>query len=292
MSLLTHANVMAADAAKAPQAPPAPQLPQVTGDAIFGFTSPTDLGNPGDTAIGNENDGRVGKRDGRYFALNQKFELSRTITPQWWVAASAFLAHNNSRNVTGLPDVGRSQFDGFSFEIAHRIVERGAGNPFAVTLSVEPRWGRVDGVSGFGANSYGATFKLFTDAVVVPDKYYWGGNIQFTTQRADDPFSPGDHIPSSSLLLSTALTRQITPQIFLGAEARYFTNFDSAFAAHPNGRALYLGPTFFWKITDKIGFNATWQPQVFGYSTANRNQRLDLDNFERSQFRLKLAAQF
>ena len=281
-----------AGAARAADPPKESDLAQVPGDDIFGFTSPTDIGNPGDTAVANENDGRYGKRDGRYFALNQKVELSRTLTPDWWIAGSFFMAHNNIRDVTGLADINRYQFDGLSFEIARKLINRSAANPFAVTLSVEPRWGRVDGLSGLGSNSWGATFKLFTDAVIMPDMLFWAANIQATSQTAQDPNTPGEHVPSSTLLLSTALTWQATKSLFLGAEARYFTTYDNAMFNHPVGRALYIGPTLAWKITDKVVFNTTWQPQVFGKSAANRDLRLDLDNFERAQFRLKLVVNF
>ena len=47
-----------------------------------------------------------------------------------------------------------------------------------------------------------------------------------------------------------------------------------------------------WKITDKIAFNATFQPQVAGRSTASPDLNLDLDNFERAQFRAKVAVAF
>ena len=268
------------------------ELPQVPGDDIFGFTSATDIGNTGDTGFANENDGRVSKRDGRYFALNQKFEFSRTLTPSWWIAGSFFTAHNYSSNVAGINDINRYQFDGLSMEIAHKLIDRSETNPFAVTLSLEPRWGRIDGASGVVANSYGATFKIFTDAVVIPDQLYWGANVQLTSQTAQDPAAPGQWIPGSTLLLSTALAWQATPKLFLGAEVRYFTTFDTATLNHPVRRALYVGPTVLWKFTDKIVFNATYQPQVYGRSTASPGLALDLDNFERAQFRLKLSVAF
>ena len=69
-------------------------VPDVPGDDIFGFTTPTDVGNPGDTAFGNENDGRAGKRTGTYRALNARYELGHTFAPDWWVGASLFAAHN------------------------------------------------------------------------------------------------------------------------------------------------------------------------------------------------------
>jgi hypothetical protein len=278
------AAAVAADAGK--------QVAQVPGDDIFGFTSPSDIGNPGDAAIANENDGRLGKIDGRYRALNQKVEFSRTLSEKWWGAASFFTAYNHARNVTGIADVDRYQFDGFSFEIAYKLLDRSPTNPFGVTLTVEPRWGRVDGLTGLGSNSWGATFKAFVDAPIVPDQIYWAANVQATTQTAQDVTTAGQWAPSSTLLLSTALTWQASPKLFFGAEARYFTTFDTARFVHPVGRALYIGPTFAWKITDKVVFNATWQPQVHGRSLAATHPRLDLDNFERAQFRAKLVWNF
>lgn len=264
-------------------------VPDVPGDEIFGFTSPTDVGQPGDKGFANENDGRWGKRDGRYNALNTKYEFSSTFAENWWIAGSLFGAHNFSRNVTDLNDIDNVNFDGASFEIAHRIITRSAGNPFAVTLSVEPRWGRIDGTSGRISNAFNAAFKIFIDAVVVPETLFWAANLYFTPQTAENVDMRGRWLASSSTFVSTALTYQVSPQLFVGAEARYLSAFNSAWLEHNAGNALYLGPTLMWKVTDKVGFNTTYQPQIAGHSAANPNLNLDLDNFERAQFRAKLA---
>ena len=55
---------------------------------------------------------------------------------------------------------------------------------------------------------------------------------------------------------------------------------------------MYVGPTLLWKVTDKVAFNTTFQPQIAGRSTSNPGLRLDLDNFERVQFRAKLNIAF
>ena len=89
--------------------------------------------------------------------------------------------------MTGVPDIRSSAFDGVSFEVAYKLISRSESNPFAVTVSVEPRRGRIDGVTGLASTNYGATFKLFTDAVIVPDTLYWAANIQATTQSSRDP---------------------------------------------------------------------------------------------------------
>jgi hypothetical protein len=261
---------------------------EVPAEDIFGFTSPTDVGNEGDKGFANENDGRLGKRSGTYHALNTKYEFSKTLPDDWWIAGSLFGAFYRIDNVPGLNDVDRIAFDGLSFEIEHRVLKRGAGNPFAISLSIEPRWGRIDGISGEGSNSFSAALKLFADAVVIPDRMFWAANLQWAPQTAQDPANRGHWMDSSSTLVSTALAFQLSAKLYAGVETRYLSSFGNAWPSQNLGNALYLGPTFLWRITDKVSFNATFQPQVAGHAAGNP-ARLDLDNFERAQFRAKLA---
>jgi hypothetical protein len=263
-------------------------IPDVPGDDIFGFTSATDPGKVGDAQFFSENDGRAGKRNGRYAALNSKFAAGYTFVENWWIGLGFFGAYNRSVDVVGLTDVDHWTFDGLSIELLHRIIERSVANPFAVTLSIEPRWGRVDGVTGLRSDSYGVTYKFLTDAVVVPDKFYWAGNVQFTSQWAQDPLNTASLLGSSLLSVSSALSYQASTSVFLGAEARYFIASDTTTLSHEVGRALYIGPTLWWRLTEKAAINVTYQPQVYGRSVANPDRALDLDNFERAQFRMKL----
>jgi hypothetical protein len=265
---------------------------QVPGDDIFGFTSPTDVGKPGDTGFANENDGRFGKRQGTYGALNTKYEFSRTVADGWWMAGSLFGALYHVHNVTGLVDVSHVDFDGLSFEVEHRIVERSSGQPFAVSISVEPRWGRFDNIAGLPSNSYWAALKLFVDAPILPNKLYWAANLIWAPQDAQDPNDTSHWLGSSTTMLSTALTYQISAQLFVGAEMRYLSAFNSVWLNNNVGNALYAGPTVLWKINEKITLNTTFQPQLSGRSTTNPGFNLDLDNFERAQFRAKLAVNF
>lgn len=281
-----------AESQKAVQSAVGKEVPHVPGDDIFGFTSQTDVGKPGDSGFANENDGRFGKRQGRYGALNTKYEFNRTVAEDWWMAGSLFGAHTHARNVPDLADINHLDFDGLSFEIEHRIVERSARNPFAASISVEPRWGRIDNVAGLLSNWYGAAFKLFVDAVILPDKLYWAANLILAPQRAQDPNNRSQWLDSSLGLVSTALTYQISPQLFVGTEVRLLSAFDTIGLNHNIGNALYVGPTMLWKITEKVAFNTTFQPQVAGRSITNPNLHLDLDNFERAQFRAKLAVSF
>ncbi|HXY89568.1 MAG TPA: hypothetical protein VEH75_02985 [Xanthobacteraceae bacterium] len=262
---------------------------EVPSEDIFGFTAPTDVGNPGDLNFANENDGRLGKRGGGYRALNGKFEFSKTLSDDLWLAGSFFGAFYRVRDVSGLNDVSQTAFDGLSFEVERRVLRRSAGNPLAISLSVEPRWSRIDGVTGEISNSLSTAFKLFADAVVVPDKLFWGANLEWAPQRAQDPMAHGRWIDSSSTFASMALAVALSPQVYIGVETRYLSAFDGLWLNRNLGNALYVGPTFLWRITEKISINATFQPQVWGRASASPGLNLDLDNFERAQFRAKLA---
>jgi hypothetical protein len=268
------------------------EVAKVPGDDIFGFTTPTDVGKPGERGFANENDGRLGKRQGSYGALNTKYEFSGTTVSGWWLAGSLFGAYYHAHDVPGLIDVNHLDFDGLSFEIVHRIVDRSQGQPFAVSVSVEPRWGRRDVVAGLRSNWYTAAIKLFVDAPILPDKLYWAANMIWAPQRGQDPNNTSQWLDSSATLLSTALTYQISAHLFAGVELRYLSAFDGAWLNANIGNALYGGPTMLWKITDKVALNMTFQPQLVGHSKANANLNLDLDNFERAQFRGKLAVGF
>jgi hypothetical protein len=252
---------------------------------------PGDVGNKGDLGFANELTGSRGKREGSYRWLSNKMELGYTFAENWWIAGSAFISYNRVHGVPDLPERDATAFEGLSFEIKHRVIERSLSNPFAVTLSIEPFRSWIDIADGTGmrADGYGAAFKIYTDAVIVPDRIYWAFNavwLPFRQQATDDRSVWWE---GSATSLSTALTFQPLKNLFVDAEVRQLVNYGSTFFDERLGYAYYLGPTLLWKITDKIAFNATWQPQIAGHSIYNPTLRYDLDNFDRAQFRFKLA---
>ena len=296
-ALLASAGASLAADLKSPKAKaPAPvedNGPDVPGDDIFGFTSPSDIGKPGDSGLALENDGRFGKRDGTYRVLTQKLEYSRTITDNLALAVSVFGAYHTLKNVTAQPENRTSyQFDGLSTELTYKVLERSARNPFGVTFSIEPRWGRIDGLSGGQAQSFGAESKLFIDAALVPEKLFWAMNLNYAQGTQDVIGSPGQTARGSSSNISTALTYAITPTFMLGAEAKYQNSYGDYFFKSAQGHAFFLGPTLFWKINETSALNAVYLPQISGKAQANPHLSRDLDNYESAIFRLKFVTSF
>ncbi|MBM3528816.1 MAG: hypothetical protein FJX62_12055 [Alphaproteobacteria bacterium] len=268
------------------------KFPNVPGGDIFGFTSPTDVGSPGDCGLAFEYSGREGKADGRYWAGTLKTQFSATIAENVAVALSPFVSHHRIRNVTGLDDLERTRFDGISGEVSWRFLERSAANRVAATFSMEPRWARVDGTSGAGVTAYAVEFKLFVDTVLVPDRLYAALNLNYApaTQKADNDPAAG-WVRSSSTNVSGALAYQINDRWFVGAEARYLAAFEGSALDRNVGEALFFGPTMMVKLSENAAFNVVWTPQIWGRA-AGVDRRLDLDNFERHQFRAKLSLGF
>jgi hypothetical protein len=266
-------------------------IPEVPGDDIFGFTSATDVGDKGDLGFANELTGFRGKRDGSYRWLSNKMELGYTFAENWWIAGSVFISNHRIHGVTDLNDRDATSFEGLSFEIKYRAIERSKFNPFAVTLSIEPFRSWIDVADGTGTRTdgYGAAFKIYSDAAIVPDKLFWAANAVWVPFRQQPPEDRSVWLEGSGTSLSTALTFQPLKNLFVGAEVRQLVNYGGTHFDERTGYAYYFGPTLLWKITDKIAFNATWQPQIAGRSIDNPNLRYDLDNFERAQFRFKLA---
>jgi hypothetical protein len=96
---------------------------------------------------------------------------------------------------------------------------------------------------------------------------------------------------ASATNVSGALAYQATERVLVGVEARYLTIFSGAFMNEFAGHAVFAGPNLFLKLSDSAALNFAWTPQLAGRAKGVPAS-LDLDNFERHQFRLKFAASF
>ncbi|MBX9758551.1 MAG: hypothetical protein K2Y29_07205 [Beijerinckiaceae bacterium] len=289
MALLSSVSAFAADPAQRESAADTPKAIDIPGD-IFGFTSATDTGSVGDRGLALETDGLFGSRDGRYRLVTQKLELSYTFADNWSVAGSVFGAFHNIRNVTLIPgDANGYRFDGLSFEIRHRVIERTATQPFAVTIAAEPRWARVDG-AGVRSDLLGVEAKFQVDAPVT-ERLFWAMNVNIATAGQQDEANNRWSSASASAV-STALAYSLLDgKLFVGAEARWIQGYENTLFGRRTDYAIFVGPTLQAKIADNVSFNATIQPQIAGRNAdVPRNQ--DLDPFDRALFRVKLAVGF
>ena len=57
---------------------------------------------------------------------------------------------------------------------------------------------------------------------------------------------------------------QIVPNVVVGVDLWYLRHYQGLAFNSFTGDAVYLGPTFFWKIAPKVLMSAAWEAQIAG----------------------------
>jgi hypothetical protein len=83
----------------------------------------------------------------------------------------------------------------------------------------------------------------------------------------------------------------LTLQLFVGAEVRYLATYGGNFLNHLEGRALYLGPILFARLSPRSTVTLAYSWQVAGKASEEPDQSLDLRHFERQQFRVRWVSE-
>jgi hypothetical protein len=317
---------LAAAAEGAAQPTPADNAPkgaEALGGDIFGFTTPSDVGSPGEKGIAFDLTSGLGRRGGVYSSSALSTELSKTVARNLSVSLSTFAAGHRIRSVPELDDRSQVRFDGVSGEISYRFLERSRTNSLAATISLEPRVARFEADTGNRVSAYSSEFKLLMDTVLIPNRLYGAMNLKYyvNTQRGRSPTdakgdessainSEGDNAAkngadgkkgsgttrakwdeSAFTTVSGALAYQVTERVLVGIEVRYLTEFSGAFLNEFSGHAVFIGPNLYLRLSDWAALNFAWTPQIWGRAQGVATS-LNLDNLERHQFRLKFAASF
>jgi hypothetical protein len=150
-----------------------------------------------------------------------------------------------------------------------------------------------DGAFGPGAGDQVVlTNAVLLDTVLVPDRLYAGVNLNYALGTERHRWAvDAKWEEASGTNISGALAYQAAERVLIGVEARYLTIFSGAFMNQFAGHAAFAGPTLFLRFSDSAALNFAWTPQLAGRAK-DVPASLDLDNFERHQFRLKFAASF
>jgi hypothetical protein len=256
---------------------------------IFGFTIGADVGELGEKEIEWDTVSRSNKSAGSYATLESQLRAEFTPNERIRIEFGVPFTYHDISGVTGLADRERGAFNGVDFELRYRLFDR-AYSPFALTLGAEPHWARVDDISGEAVANYGSEFSLAADRELIKDRVFGAINLLYdpevTLSRASGLWQH-----QSTFGFTAAVTCQLKPGTFLGAEMRYLRDYDgfglNAFA----GEALFVGPTFYVNVTKQFAVSGFWTVQVAGHATGVPGA-LDLQNFERYQAKLRLMYTF
>jgi hypothetical protein len=256
---------------------------------IFGnFTVGSSTGIEGEKAFEPETQANFGKRAGRYATGETAFEFEFTPTQYMQVAFGPSVSYYNIHNVPGLNDRSMGAVNGFGAQLRSVLIDRNP-SPIAVTLSLEPEFHSRDQTSGDKVVNYGLEARLEADAELIKNRLFLGLNLLYEpeTTRAD----LGMWSKESTFGVSSVLAYQIIPNVVIGADLWYLRHYDGTFFNSFTGDAVYLGPTFYWKIAPKVLMSAAWEAQIAGHE-AGVGSNLDLTDFSRSRARLLLEFEF
>jgi hypothetical protein len=256
---------------------------------IFGFTAGADVGELGEKELEHQTVAQLGKRQGTYAALFDQMRAEFVPVANFRFEIGIPAAFHDIAGVTGLDDRRQGAFDGLSTELRYRLLDREHA-PFALTLSAEPHWSRVDETSGDPVDNYGGELSIAADKELIKNRVFAALNLVY------DPEVTRSHIAGrwqqeGNLGVLTSVTMQVRPGFFLGAEARYLSKYEglglSAFA----GEAVFFGPTMFARFAKSCAISGSWGLQVAGHA-ADAPGALDLTNFTRQQALLRLEYDF
>jgi hypothetical protein len=256
---------------------------------LFGFTIGTDIGEVGEKELESNTLSRLGKRAGSYSALSQALSLEYTAKQNLRLEVTAAGAYHDIVGVPGLDDRRRGAFDGLSFDMRYRILDR-AHAPFGLMIDAEPRWGRVDETSGEPVDRYGIDLALVADKELVPNRIVAAFNLLFLPETARSRVT-GIWSRQATIGVATALMAEIGPDVFVGTEARYLRSYEGLGLDSFAGHGFFVGPTIYAKLSERSWILLAWNVQVAGRSVDDPVP-LDLRNFERHQATLKFGLTF
>ena len=264
---------------------------------IFGFTEGADTERAREKEVENDTQGRLEKRSGTYTALQNKTEVEFGVTNDLLLEVGLFSSYHRIENVPDFEDRNAARFDGASAEMKYRFLDRNV-HGIGMAFSLEPEWHRYSDLTGRFENSYSVELKLYADKELVPGRLFLAGNLVYEPEavlaKQFDPdtaqFTKWER--ESSFQALGAISAAVTSGLFVGAEVRYLAKYDGNFLNQLEGRALYVGPTLYARLSSKSTVTLAYSRQVAGKATEHPDQSLDLLNFERQQFRVRWVSEF
>jgi hypothetical protein len=161
---------------------------------------------------------------------------------------------------------------------------------FGLTLALESHGNRTDETTASRAQNYGTELTLALERDLIPGLATATLNLGYRpewTHFAGVPTAEQD----STLALAFGLMAQMRTGFLLGFEARYFRKYEGIGLEELAGEAFFVGPTAYFRLSERARLTATWSIQAWGRPTGT-SATLDLVNFERQQARVIFGFNF
>jgi hypothetical protein len=265
-------------------------FPDVETKYIFGsFTRGAAVGELGERAIEPDIVANFGRRSGGYATAETELELEYTPTKFLQIEVGPTISYYNIHGVPGLDDRNSGGLNGVSGTIRSLLIEQGQW-PFSATLTIEPSWRSLDETSGATVSSYALETKIEADAELIKNRLFYAFNLLYEPAGSVIGNIPSAWEPESTTGVSSALAYQVIPNVVVGIDLWYLRHYEGTTLNSFTGDAVYLGPTFFWKINPKTLISASWEAQIAGHEGGGST--LDLTDFSRQRARLLVEFEF
>jgi hypothetical protein len=253
---------------------------------IFGFTEGADIAAPEEREAEFVTTAQVLKRGGGVLrAAEQEATAEGALAPWLGYELTAQGAMVQTGGAPGLHAFARANFSGFSVEPKFVFLKPAEALPLGLALALQPEWTRMDGVSGRNVNDFGLTLRLMADARL-DERLYAGLNLIYAPEREQAKGAP---VAYGALFGATgALTLRLAPGLALGGEVEAYAATNSLGLGGAVGTAVYLGPTFFARLSPNLFVAGAWSAQVGGRPPGGPDDDTQTD-FSRHKARLTVG---
>ena len=230
---------------------------------IYGFMIGSDVGDVGEREFQATTTGLFFKQAGAYQAYGQQLELEFVPVKNFRIEIGTTLSAYDIAAVPGFVDRTLAGWQGAALDLRYRFLDRDTAL-FGLTLAMERNL-----IPGLAV----ATLNLGYQ----PEWTHFAG-VTVTQQ-------------DSTLAAAFGIMAQVRPDFLLGGEVRYFRKYDGIGLQELAGEALFVGPTAYFRLSERARLTATWSIQAWGHP-AGTSATLDLVNFERQRARLVFGLNF
>jgi hypothetical protein len=256
---------------------------------LFGFMIGSDVGELEEREFQSQTTGRFSKDDGRYRAIDQELELEFVPVRNFRIELGSTFAIHDIAGVPDFADTRQLAWQGASVDLRYRFMDRDTA-PFGMTFALETHANRIDETTAAPVRNYGNDLTLAFDRELVPGFAVAALNLMYQPEWTRLAGSAATE-QEATVGAAFSVMAQVRPGFFLGGEARYLRKYEGIGLDAFSGHALFLGPTAYFKLSDRSRLTVAWSFQAWGH-TAGTAGTLDLVDFERHQARLIFGVNF
>lgn len=249
----------------------------------FGFTTGSDVADPGSLGASLTYNGGFGVRGGRQAAHGLQLQGSYGLLPCLEVGPYLLGGHT-SVSIAGQEADNHSV--GAGVEMKYRLLGRDL-HGVGLTVVVDPSFNRADPTGAGNFTTYNTGIRLFADRTLMAGKLYAALNLSQDLIWT----GPSPYLRSSTFTVGGSLAWQLVDGFYLSGEVRHQRHHDELGFSKRSGNATLAGPGIFWQATKQLAISAAYNVQVAGRAK-DQPGHLDIVHFSQHLAKVKLAYSF